>query len=543
MIPKNDGTHRFILNLKKLNNYIDPQHFKMEDVRTACKLLSKSYYMAHIDLKEAYFLIPIHENSKKYLRFKFFNQTYEFQCLPFGLCSAPLIFTKLMKPVATYLRKKGIMLVIYLDDLLCINKTFESCSHDVKIITDLLEKLGFVININKSDLVPSQLKTFLGFELNSTDMTLKLPLKKRLKVLEMVDRYSNKRLLPIRDFAKFLGLLTSSCPAVSYGWVYTKRFERTKYIALQKSNEDYDVNMIIPNYLEPDFSWWKTNIMNASCPIRQNKYYLEIFSDASLTGWGIACNGETSGGFWSTSEAQNHINLLELKAAFIGLRCFAKDLVDKEILLRIDNTTAISYINRMGGVQYTHLNDIAREIWQWCEERRLFIFASYIKSKDNTEADQESRHINVDTEWELSRSAFHDIVLHYGTPEIDLFATCLNAKCHKYVSWKRDPHAFDIDAFTLDWGNLYFYSFPPFSLILKCLRKIITDKATGVLIVPYWPSQPWYPLFTSLQIRKPVYHGPSSDLLLSPFRTQHPLWMNLTLVSCLLSGKHFFENH
>lgn len=90
--------------------------------------------------------------------------------------------------------------------------------------------------------------------------------------------------------------------------------------------------------------------MTSTNPIRDGKYLLEIYSDASLTGWGASCNGEKTGGFWDTEEAKNHINYLELLAALNGLKCFANSLYEKELLLRIDNTTAIAYINRYGGV-------------------------------------------------------------------------------------------------------------------------------------------------------------------------------------------------
>lgn len=69
LIPKSDGSMRFILNLKKLNKFIFTEHFKMEDIRTATKLLSKNNFMINIDLKEAYFLIPIHNTHTQYLRF------------------------------------------------------------------------------------------------------------------------------------------------------------------------------------------------------------------------------------------------------------------------------------------------------------------------------------------------------------------------------------------------------------------------------------------------------------------------------------------
>lgn len=542
LTPKSDGTFRFILNLKILNKFIDTQHFKMEDIRTATKLISKDCYMTSIDLQEAYFLVPIHEESKKFLRFKFNHKTFEFQCLPFGLSLAPLVFTKLLKPVISYLRDKGLLLVVYLDDILCIDNTYNSCRNSVMKTVNLLSELGFIINKKKSNLIPNQKQPFLGFVLDSRNMSLNLTDQKRLKILSQVKHMYKIRSLSIREFAKFLGLLCSVCPAVAYGWIYTKRLEREKFLALRNSNDNYDGYMTLPPDLKSDFSWWQNNILTSNNPIRSGRFIIEIYSDASLTGWGIFCNGERANGFWDSVEAEAHINLLELKAAFIGLQCFANKLTNAEILLRIDNTTAISYINRYGGVQYKHLNEISRTIWQWCEERRLHIYASYIKSKDNTEADQESRHSNIDTEWSLSQSGFDEIVNVFGNPQIDLFATRLNSKCYRYVSWKRDPSAFDIDAFTLDWNLHFFYAFPPFSLILKCLRKIINDSATGIMVVPYWPSQPWYPLFVALSQSRLVYLEPNPTLLLSPFRTPHPLWKRLTLVSSLLSSKRTQDN-
>ncbi|KAI8422105.1 hypothetical protein MSG28_009993 [Choristoneura fumiferana] len=148
------------------------------------------------------------------------------------------------------------------------------------------------------------------------------------------------------------------------------------------------------------------NILTGTNPIQRYNYVQEIFTDASTTGWGAASNGEKTGGQWTDIERKNHINYLELLAVYFGLKSFADDKCNCNILLRVDNTTAISYINRMGGVQYPHLNYVAKMIWKWCEERRIFIFASYIKSSLNVEADRESRKINIDGEWELQNKAF-----------------------------------------------------------------------------------------------------------------------------------------
>ncbi|CAB0038777.1 unnamed protein product, partial [Trichogramma brassicae] len=143
----------------------------------------------------------------------------------------------------------------------------------------------------------------------------------------------------------------------------------------------------------------------------------------------------------------------------------------------------------MGGSRHLKYNKLTRDIWQWCEQRSLWLYASYIPGRDNTQADAQSRVKNIDTEWELASYAFKRVVHIFGTPDIDLFASRVNSKCKRYCSWYRDPDAEFIDAFTISWANVYFYAFPPFAIIAKVLRKIILDKACGVVIVPYWTSQ------------------------------------------------------
>lgn len=220
--------------------------------------------------------------------------------------------------------------------------------------------------------------------------------------------------------------------------------------------------MYLPTTLQPDFDWFSRALDKPVNSIKYDEYSLEIFSDASTTGWGAACGRETASGAWTELERAKHINYLEIRAAFLALKVFAKDLSDCQILLRIDNTTAISYINRMGGVQFPHLTQVTRDLWQWCELRRIIVFAYYISLAENSIADAESRRIHPDVdEWELASFAFNKIVNELGTPKIDIFATRLNKKCSKYISWNRDPDAFATNAFTVSWSQ-FFLCFPTF---------------------------------------------------------------------------------
>lgn len=232
LIPKPNVSTRIILNLKSLNEYIETQHFKLEDNRTARDLIHRDCYMSTLDLKDAYYLVPIIESDKKFLRFRFNGDLYEFACLPFGLNTAPYVFTKLMRPVVGHLRQQGFISVICIDDLLLLGDSFSECAENRDATCSLLEKLGFLINKKKSQLNPDRKCKYLGFLFDSEKMLIELTESKRDKVTSLIKKFSNKR-CKIRDFASFVGTLSSYCITVKYGKVYLKDLEREKFLALR----------------------------------------------------------------------------------------------------------------------------------------------------------------------------------------------------------------------------------------------------------------------------------------------------------------------
>lgn len=502
----------------------------------AAKLLTPHCFLAKLDLKDAYYLVAIRPCSRKYLRFYFREKLYEFTCLPFGLCTAPLIFTKMLKPVLANLRGAGWQSIVYLDDFLLFGQSYEQCIFNVSATSTLLRDLGFLFSPKKCTFPPVTRCTFLGFEFDSIKMTMSLPNEKREKLRRLVFQMSQKSTCSIRDFAKFLGSLTAASPALRYAWVYTKQLESDKIWALRANAGNFDSVITLRNRVEV-YDWWRRALKTGSMPLSPPPFKLEIFSDASLTGWGACCGTLTARGHWTLEERALHINALELLAALFSLRSFTRDLSNASILLRVDNTTAIAYINRMGGTHSSRLNGITRKIWQYCEMSQLWIVASYIRSEDNVVADAESRVLDPEIEYELSPVEFTRLVNQFGEPSIDLFASRLNAKCKIFCSWKRDPQATFVDAFTVPWNKKFFYAFPPFSIILRVLQKIIHDRAEGIVVVPNWPSQPWFPRFHALLISQPLILLPNKSLLQSVNREPHPLYKKLSLVAGILSGK------
>ena len=113
---KRDGSFRMILNLKTLNQYVEYNHFKMETVWTAISMMKPGCYMASIDIKDAYYCVPVAKDHQKYLKFMWKGTLYQFTCYPNGLACCPRKFTKLMKPVYCTLRQAGHLSVGYIDD-------------------------------------------------------------------------------------------------------------------------------------------------------------------------------------------------------------------------------------------------------------------------------------------------------------------------------------------------------------------------------------------------------------------------------------------
>ncbi|KAL7304625.1 hypothetical protein TKK_0002874 [Trichogramma kaykai] len=171
---KLSGENRFIFNLKKLNAFIEIHHFKMETLKDVIRIVSKNDYMASIDLQDAFYLIPIHKKYKKYLKFSFEGEIYEYNCLPFGLSSSPYVFTKIIKHVIEQLRTRGYRSIEYLDDFLLVGETSLQCERNVQETRELLLKLGFIINEKKSVTTSSKQCIFLGCEIDTMDYCIRV---------------------------------------------------------------------------------------------------------------------------------------------------------------------------------------------------------------------------------------------------------------------------------------------------------------------------------------------------------------------------------
>lgn len=183
LVQKENGDYRPVINLCALNWFLAKESFKMEGLQVVKSLIQQGDFMMKLDLKDVYYALPIHPSHRKYLRFIYQDRTYEFQCLPFGLSSAPRAFPKTLKPVLAVLRSMGIQVVIYIDNMLLLHQQSKVLQKIFVQVVDLLEKLGFLVKREKCSPIPCQRLIFLGAVLDSTTMTLSLPQPKLTTIL------------------------------------------------------------------------------------------------------------------------------------------------------------------------------------------------------------------------------------------------------------------------------------------------------------------------------------------------------------------------
>ena len=240
----------------------------------------------------------------------------------------------------------------------------------------------------------------------------------------------------------------------------------------------------------------------------------------------------------SDKEKLQHINVLELQAVFFALKVFCKEITNAHVKVFSDNTTTVTYINNMDGSHSLHCNALTRDMWLWCIVKGIWLSAAHLPGSQNIQADRASRIFHDQTEWKLDQDIFHRITSQLIKPEVDLFASRLNFQLDRYVSWKPDPGALAVDAFTLDWSSYVFYAFPPFSVLGRVVQKIQEDMAEGILLIPNWPTQPWFPKVMRLLMKEPLLLPKNNQLLQLPYNKTavHPLVGKLTLLACLLSG-------
>ncbi|XP_056307255.1 uncharacterized protein LOC130219008 [Danio aesculapii] len=489
LIPKKDGSLRPILDLRALNKHLRKYKFKMLTVGALTRSIRRGDWFASIDLKDAYFHISIYPAHRKYLRFSFQNEVFEFVTLPFGLSLAPRVFSRCMEAALSPLRHKGLRISAYLDDYLICARTRERAERDAETLSS---HLGFRINNAKSQLIPSQEIEYLGLRLDSVTYRAMLSERRITAFGLCLTHFRKGNLVSFRTCLRLMGMMASSLSVIPLGllkmrdfqrWISAKRLCPRRHLA-RRVRVSTECVMALHHWKNPC-------IFRSGAPLGSVSLRKVVTTDASLTGWGAVFQGRSVNGRWTHRLRELHIIMLELMVVFLALKHFLPFLKGFHVLVRTDNTTVVAYINRQGGTRSLQLHNLARKLIVWSAAHLSSLRATHVPGVRNVGTDLLSRGNPTYGEWVLHPQVVNQIWEMYGKAAVDLFASRANAKCPLYFSLEDEDAPLGVDALAHPWPNVLLYAFPPLSLISPTLDRVRESGLSLLLIAPRWPGRLW----------------------------------------------------
>ena len=282
------------------------------------------------------------------MRFLLRKKAFQFVVLPFGLSSAPKVFALVFKALIQFCRRKGIRVIVFLNDILVLGRSYMECLQNRDQVLKLLRQLGFQLNHKKSSLIRSQVFTYFGLLWNAKTMQVSLPLGKNHNLRQTAQLILSKTQITCRQAMRFLGKVNHAVQAVPEARLHFRIFQR-QLISIYRNQFDLFKLYTVSDMAREDLIWW-ANLKESSCTMSllgpQEQTVVE--SDASPTGWGAIHEGVPSSGIWSREvTVSHHINELEMLAVENALHHYCPKIQGKVVQVKCDNRPISSCINLM----------------------------------------------------------------------------------------------------------------------------------------------------------------------------------------------------
>lgn len=509
LVPKKNGKMRLVTNLRPLNQWLANDSFQMDHAAVVRRALAPNMFATSIDLSDAYLHIPLHPDAFQYLAFQVGTRRYYFVVLPFGLNSAPRVFDAVMRVLKKWGRRVGLMIFQYLDDWLQLHFSKEVLARQTALLIRQCLSLGLLVNLSKSEPVPTRRIVFLGDFLDFQQGYV-YPSQERIQaILDKVEAVTRRSDAPLYRLHSLLGLLTATEKVVPNGRLHYRSFQKLVNGHLRRGVDRFERVRLNALALQ-DLLWWidvehlrRGQQMAPPVPRHQ------LQTDASPHGWGAHFGGEVFGDRWPAAQKGEHINCLEMRAVILSCTRLADRLRNQSVMCLIDNRTTVAYIQKQGGTRSVPLMMLTRQLWEVLERFNITLHARHLQGSLNVVADLASRQGRVvNTEWSVSKQVFSWICRQspWGMPEIDLFANSLNHKLPLYFSPCPDPKAMAVDALTTQWPQRHtIYAFPPTAIMEKVIEKLQLERPQRLLLVaPMLLEAPWFPQLMQTPHASPV---------------------------------------
>lgn len=505
---------RFVLDSRFLNQHLVQRHFRLESLPEIRALMQRGDWLASIDLSDAFLHVPINRQHRRLLAFRALGRQYRFAVMSFGTSVAPRVFTMMLKPVLAHLHQLGIRATAYLDDLLLCAATEMEALHAVATARRLLKELGFLINEEKSVTRPTRRLEHLGFVFNTHTWCIRLPRDKCAAIRKdarRVLRANGDGSLTVRRLAGLLGKVIAAMPAARALEFRRHSLARCVEYGLRRNKRNYNARVRLSRTALRDVSWLTKRSLQYSNgqPITPPTPDAVLTTDASPNGWGATldidgCRWSTFGHF-SRRQSRLSSNWREATGVTRAFFAFRRRLRRvRTVLIRTDNTTTLSILRRFGS-RHRHLGVALEPLLRFVLRHRIVLLAEHVAGAENGAADRLSRITPSRNEWHLRRSALAAAVTHFDVqPTIDWFASYNSHLCPRYVSRCPDPRAVAVDALRQPWHGEFGLFVPPINLLSRVVSRIARQHAHGIVVVPAWPSRPWWSTLMSLTTCRPL---------------------------------------
>ena len=549
---KQKGQYRLVVDLRGVNQGLSEKPFRMETLPRVLMFIAGKRWGITIDLKEGYYHLLVHPSFRKYLGIKGPDgRIFRFRTLNFGLSQAPWIFTKVIRQVLIILRGRGITCSAYLDDFIVVGDSFEGLQQTLEEeVLPLFSSLGLLINEEKSKLIPSQRVEYLGLVMDLGAGLISIPTQKVKSSRKAIGRieadfWRGRRSLTLRKIASISGIIVALDPALLQARLFTR-----SVLGLIREGKElgkrWGQSMELTLEAMKDLLYLKEVIReNVGRPMRTSQRSAVLFVDASRSGWGaVLQDAGTASGRWGEQEQNWHINVLELLAVQLALKSFAWADLGREVHLITDNMVCYYYLRRGGG-RNSQMNNIAKGIMLLEISLGVKLLVPVWIPTDLNPADGPSRLVDVD-DWKVSELCFQTLIslwLEEGMEVVDRFADSSNTKSARFNSLMHCPGSEGVDAFSQRWatGGVMNWLAPPFRLIPKTLLYLREEEAEGIIIVPSWAAQPWWPLLMDLTVGPPVKLT-AEDIKEGPSGVVEPFFnRSWGILACRITGRSYLQ--
>ena len=401
--PKSDGSARLILDLSSprgdsVNDGISQEEFKckyskFDDAVNLVVQLGPGAFMAKIDIKHAFRLCPVLPSQWPLLCFLWCGYFFVDTRLPFGSRSSPKIFNTFARALAWIATHVGGIryLVHYLDDFFIANSSHRLCQQDMDTFLSFCARLGVPIAADKLE-GPTTSLVYLGIEIDSVAMCIRLPKEKLSKLKLMLGQWSNRKKARKRVLLSLIGMLGFASKVVKPGRMLLRRL-----IDLSTTVDRLGHFITVNTEARADIQWWSNFLpdWNGISLIQRppvSSADLTLFTDACNVGFGAVYDGHWFCSPWRDGwfPLQCSTNARELFAVWAAVLTWGREWENQQVLIYTDNMVVYD-IWVSGACKQSRMLAIIRTMFFFAAKHNINILMRHIPGVNNRDADMLSR--------------------------------------------------------------------------------------------------------------------------------------------------------